>query len=655
MTKYILTLWILTMSSITLAGTKTNQTLPESYVWFEERVESLVTPLAGLMEPGKASLPIEGVPSDHDALADRLEAFTRPGLLIALWLQMKPLPDNNSPDRQAIAAWYREALVMGTDPDHDEYFGDLRNFHQHAVEMAILTISLDSAREWLWDPLTKEQRDRVAAWLGQIRGNARPWNNHLFFNVLTLEFLQEHGYGEEGDRGAVNYLLNKLQSMHHGGGWFIDGINETFDHYNAYAFHTYGLYWAYRFGEHDPERAKWWKDRAADFIKDYSYFYAASGEHLPFGRSITYRFNGIGVFGLAAMHGIDSVPLGQMRRICRKNMDFFLSRPIQQQQGVLSVGWSNEFEPIAEPYSCAGSPYWASKGLMMLLLPPSHPFWSVQEEPYPAETNDNFARVLPAPGFVVRGVGGEVEMLNAGTRCSNSAARRFGAWKWSKVAYRTGMGFLVAENRDLYPLDCALTAWAPGNPSQRFGRHPVVPTAVTGEYLSYTYCFGEKDIDFYPQFHTYVWWNKGWLLTLHLVDAHDPAILSLGSYALGSDTDNFTVSESVFPHAHVEAENRHIAIQSLAGFDATFIDHSTDPQKRRHLNNDCHIVASLRTLTVKGSTSLAALLWAGSDKNESAPWELQKAETGSWHLQHPTLGDWKIEHPSLPSLPTPKP
>ncbi len=636
------------MPSSSMTETKREQALPESYVWFERQAELLIAPLVAMMEPGKASLPIEGIASDHDALADRLEAYTRPGLLIALWLQMSPLQGGGSPDRERIAAWFRDALVMGTDPAHGEYFGDLRNFHQHAVEMAILTVSLDVARTWLWDPLTKEQQDRVARWLGQIRGNARPWNNHLFFNVLVLEFLHDRGYGEEGDRGAIGYLLGQLQSMHQGGGWFIDGINETFDHYNAYAFHTYGLYWAHRFGSNDAERAAWWKARAAEFVADYSHFYAASGEHLPFGRSITYRFNGLGVFGLAALAGIPAVPPGQARRICRKNLEFFLSKPYRQHQGVLSVGWTDEFEAIAEPYSCAGSPYWAAKGMMMLLLPPEHPFWSAEEEPYPAETGD-FVRVLPAPGFIVRGTGGDVEMLNAGTRCSTSAAIRFGAWKWSKLAYRTGMGFLVAENPDLYPADCALTAWKPDDPGRRFGRNSIVPTAVTETHVSYTYCFGEKDIDFYPQIHTYIWWRAGWLLTLHRVDAHDPAVFGIGSYALGSDTPDFDVSESTHPHALIGTNGRHVALQSLLGFESATVETRSGANDRRlHLNHAHHAMAVMYTPAFEGPKTLAALSWAGGDLANGQPWKLESAKRGEWRLSHSKLGAWTISHPSLP-------
>ena len=76
-----------------------------------------------------------------------------------------------------------------------------------------------------------------------------------------------------------------------------------------------------------------WKDWAAAFLKDYMHFFAASGENPPFGRSICYRFAASAPFGLAEFCGVSAIPPGQARRICTRNLDFFLRHPIQQEQG----------------------------------------------------------------------------------------------------------------------------------------------------------------------------------------------------------------------------------------------------------------------------------------------------------------------------------
>lgn len=119
----------------------------------------------------------------------------------------------------------------------------------------------------------------------------------------------------------------------------------------------------------------------------------------------------------------------------------------------MSIGWTDEFEGIAEPYSCAGSPCWAAKGLLMLLLDPGHAFFTAEEKPIPAES-DLPPTVIKAPGYVIRNITshegdpkatGDVELLNAGGWCSVSAAARFGQWKWGRIGYRTGAGSLYPE------------------------------------------------------------------------------------------------------------------------------------------------------------------------------------------------------------------
>ncbi len=42
-------------------------------------------------------------------------------------------------------------------------------------------------------------------------------------------------------------------------------------------------------GAREPERATRWREWARAFLADYQHFFAASGEHPAFGRSITYR------------------------------------------------------------------------------------------------------------------------------------------------------------------------------------------------------------------------------------------------------------------------------------------------------------------------------------------------------------------------------
>jgi len=136
-----------------------------------------------------------------------------------------------------------------------------------------------------------------------------------------------------------------------------------------------------------------------------------------------------------------------------------------------------------ELYSCAASPYWAAKGFAPLLIPPDHPFWNVPEKPLPAEQGDH-AQVIKPAGLVVRSVGGAVEILNAGSQISNTNLR-YGAWKWSKTAYRTGVSFTLAfPNQTNWSHDSALTAEL--DDKRVFGRHSTVVVEMEADHIFYT-------------------------------------------------------------------------------------------------------------------------------------------------------------------------
>lgn len=625
---------------------------PPSYVHWQDAARRLLEPLAALMQPGRADLPLAGPASDHDAQADRLESFARPLLLAVHWLQSAPRPEDAAL-RERLAAWFREGLVLGTDPAHPQYWGPDASYHQHHVEIGLLAIALQIAPQHIWDPLPAAAKDQVARWLGTARGNGIVNNNHYFMGVHILEFLARHGYGRRSDRIVVDEFLSRLELMHRGHGWFEDGINQAYDHYNAYAFHFYGLWWARLHGARDPARAQRWRDWARPFVRDYQHFFAASGEHPAFGRSITYRFNCLNVFGLALAEGCTDLAPGMLRRLCTRNLDFFLSKPIQQEQGCLSLGWTDAFPDIAETYSCAASPYWAAKGFAPLLLPPDHPFWSAPEEPLPSERGDH-AHVIRPAGLVVRSTGGAVEIVNAGSQISNLNLR-FGAWKWSKTAYRTGVGFTLAHPvQTHWSADSALTTRL--DDGQVYGRHSTVAIELEGDHVFYSTNLGYRTNQVNTGVESGVWWRGGWLLQLHIFEARQPVVLRLGGYALaGAAPGGFAVETAADRLAAFTPDGRGSVLQALHGFEAPEWDERrNDAGRRAHISAPYHVTPAFRTRRLGSAAGesgfLAALAWAGTDQAEAAPWRVVSAAAGAWSLVHPQLGSWEIRHGSLPAL-----
>ncbi len=626
------------------------------YRHWQLQARRLLEPLAALMAPGRADLPIAGPASDHDAQADRLESFARPLVLAAHFLQSQPHPDDTEL-RTRLGAWFRAGLVAGTDPASLSYWGPDASYHQHHVEMGLLSIALQIAPDDLWHPLSDAERDQIAGWLATSRGSGIVNNNHLFMSVHILEFLGKHGHAHRTDRAVIEAHLNQLETMHRGGGWFEDGINQAYDHYNAYAFHFYGLWWARLHGTHDPARANRWRNWAGSFVADYQHFFAASGEHPAFGRSIMYRFNAIAVFGLAVAEQCTDLSLGRLRRLCTRNLDFFLARPITQAQGCLGFGWTDVFEDLAEPYSCAASPYWCAKGLAPLLLPPGHPFWSEPEESLPCETGD-FAHPIRPAGLLVRGVGGEVEILNAGSMVSNTQLR-YGAWKWSKLAYRTGTSFTLAHGTPA-------TSWSADNAlvqhlddGRAFGRHSTTAVELTATHLGCSYNLGFRTGQVNTSVETFVFWRAGWLLHVHRVTPRQPVVFRLGGYALPLDANaaaqigaaGLAGGERAHTLACFAPDGRGTVLQPLLGFCATGWDARLDSSSpRTHIAAPFHATPVLRTERTAVATVLAALSWTGQDRAESAPWRVVLGDAGTWSLSHPTLGAWNLSHWSLPFL-----
>jgi len=619
------------------------------YEHWQLRARQMLKPLAALMESGAADLPITGTPSDHDAQADRLESFARPLLLAAFYLQSAAEADPEAMAfRGRIARWFREGLAAGTEKSNPGYWGPDASYHQHHVEMGLLAIALQIAPAALWDPLTRAEKDRVAGWFATCRGGGIVNNNHLFMSVHILEFLGKSGYAHRTDRAVIALHLNQLETMHRGGGWFEDGINQAYDHYNAYAFHFYGLWWARLHGHHDAERAARWRGWAHSFVRDYQHFFAASGEHPAFGRSITYRFNAIAVFGLAAAEGATDLPPGRLRRLCTRNLDFFLDRPIYQEQGCLAYGFTDRFDAIIEPYTCPGSVYWCNKGLTPLLLPPDHAFWTDAEEPLPSELGDFSHPITPA-GLLVRGVGGEVEILNSGSMVSNTQLR-YGAWKWSKIAYRTGTSFCYAfPPAETFSFDGALTQELPNG--RIYGRHSTVTVEMDPEHIGYAYNLGFKVGQVNTGVETFVWWRRGWLLHVHRIEARQPVVFRLGGYALPLTSPHVERSDPSPVLSAWSEDGRGTVMQSLRQNLTASWDVRLDETKPRvHVAAPFHATPLFRTPSTEGVTWLAALSWTGRDRAESAPWSVTSGAAGGWRLSHPQLESWNLSHWALPAL-----
>lgn len=619
----------------------------ESYRQFFTYASDLVAPLLALIEPGLPGVPIVGPASDHDAKADNLESFVRPLLMVVQWLPLAERCDDPWIQAQVQKArqWIVESVELGTTKAHAHYWATSRNVHQNQVEMGLFTVALRMNDGYAYHLLPDDVKASLCEWLATGRRCGMYRNNHIFFGVFIIEFLGWAGHAELGDDALVDFYFGQLESMYLDQGWFIDGMNETVDYYNAFAFHYYGFWWSILYGEKNAARKARWSEWGGEFLKSYSHLISADGDYPLFGRSMTYRFNVLAPIGLAEVLGVNPLSSGAARRLCRLDLEYFLKRPIYQEQNCLSVGYVDTNEEMAESYSCGASPYWAAKGFSFLSLPPQHPFWHDEEESIPAEQGDSVISVNRA-GLLIRNFDGRSELFNAGVAVA-MCNTRFGPFKWSKLAYRSGVGTLLPR-ADKIPLDLSLVATA--TYGTVYGRHKTTPLELSEDCAISSYSLGTKDDELHVCLRSMVFWKKGWLLMVHVGESYQACQLSQGSFALASSAlvDSQTVGGDF---AVIESESTVATLQNLSGYEDVAHVCSRADQAREHSHGRYHqFLRADRKLTGAGPFCLAAICGESDQTSMRLPWAVSHSVDSELKLQHPEVGEWCIQHPMMPAM-----
>jgi hypothetical protein len=397
---------------------------------FQRAVDQLFEPLREHFSPGNARVRPMATGAHFPAVDAELEGFSRP-----LW-GIVPLSVHGEFDH-----WeqYRTGLVNGTDPSHEEYWGEPDDYAQALVEMAAIGFGLALAPEHLWEPLSEDERERVVTWLNHINDRQLVDCNWLFFRVVVNMGLRSVGARHDWD--ATQADLDRLETFYQGDGWYTDGPADEgspVDYYLPWAMHFYGLLYATVFGDEDPDRAERFRSYAEAFATKHVNWFDDSGRALPFGRSLTYRFAQASFWGGLAFAGLDPLPWGQIRGLWARNVRWWLDQPIFTDGGLLSVGYGYPSLKMSEEYNSPNSPYWAMKAFLPLALDASHPFWQAEERPLPDLPST--ATQAEAGTVVCRGE----DHLFALSQPQDSI---HGREKYSKFAYSTEFGFSVASRQ----------------------------------------------------------------------------------------------------------------------------------------------------------------------------------------------------------------
>ncbi len=390
--------------------------------------------------PGRGLIALPGArPSSSGPRSDGLEGFARTFLLAAF-----TVAGSGGRDPRAHLARYAEGLAAGTrnptaereptsaDPDSWPRIDAVR---QARVEAASLALGLRMTRPWLWDTLDDAVRARVADWLLPALGPSPVDNNWWLFGLTVGGFLNDAGIETVRARAAVDRALTRIEDWYRGDGWYSDGDNRAFDHYNAWALHFYPVLHAHLGA--DRALLATYGDRLRAQLDDYTRLFDANGAPLPFGRSLTYRFAATAAPWLGALTGHTPLAPGAVRRLASGALRHFLDRGAVGTDGLLPLGWYGPYAPMLQGYSGPGSPYWAAKGFLGLLLPADHPAWTAKEAPLPAETADA-VRPLGATGLLLHSTAsdGLVRVHNHGSNATLSGPDPY----YARFAYSTRTG-----------------------------------------------------------------------------------------------------------------------------------------------------------------------------------------------------------------------
>lgn len=97
-----------------------------------------------------------------------MEAFARP-----LWAIVPMLAGHCASVKSLWAAW-REGIIAGVDPENPEYWGEVVDYDQRLVEMAIFGMGMALAPKEFFFDLPEKTQKQLHAWLDQINRRDMP-------------------------------------------------------------------------------------------------------------------------------------------------------------------------------------------------------------------------------------------------------------------------------------------------------------------------------------------------------------------------------------------------------------------------------------------------------------------------------------------------
>ena len=261
----------------------------------------------------------------------------------------------------------------------------------------------------------------------------------IYFKIIVNEVIKTL----TGSEINIEKEYKIIESLYIKDGWYKDGKSGRIDYYNSFAFHYYGLILS-KFVEN--KYTENYRCRALEFGKSFIYWFSEIGDSVPFGRSLTYRMACASFWSACVFADVFPFDLKVIKGIIYRNIAWWINQNIFRENGILSVGYCYPNILMSEDYNAYGSPGWALKIFIFLLIREDKKFWRCKEEILPTLTSKI---LMKNENMVICRNGINHVMLFNNNNCYGDFIDHFEA-KYMKFVYSNMFGFSVQRNECVY-------------------------------------------------------------------------------------------------------------------------------------------------------------------------------------------------------------
>ena len=227
----------------------------------EQSLLAMLKPLKTRFSEEKAGLPLGGFAAGYGMKIAEME-----GAMRLLW-GLTPYWADNGKEAEEWKDHFLNCVRHGTDPDHEEYWGDIFDFDQKMVEVAAIVYTIVLNQDRFWNDLTEKQQKQVYGWLNQINLYDMPKCNWRFFRIMANMTFDILGLPYPKERMDEDFDI--INESYIGDGWYFDGTPWQLDYYVAYAIQFYGMVYGKLMKDRDPERSEIFLERGRQFYGDF--------------------------------------------------------------------------------------------------------------------------------------------------------------------------------------------------------------------------------------------------------------------------------------------------------------------------------------------------------------------------------------------------